>query len=47
MIEQALVDTKTDQFKFWLNNEDVNFNIFQSMKQPNDMGMMKGLVLRH
>ncbi|XP_047264357.1 uncharacterized protein LOC124896697 [Capsicum annuum] len=31
-IEKALVDVESDEIKFWLNNEDVSFNIFKSMK---------------
>lgn len=35
--EWALVDMKTRQMKFLLNNEQVTFNICQSMKETNDM----------
>lgn len=36
-IERSLVDVKSGQMKFWVNNEKVSFNVCKSMKQPKDV----------
>lgn len=37
---KALVDIETGQIKFRLNDDQVTFNICQSMKQPKDMRLV-------
>lgn len=34
---RALVDLELGQFKFRLNHKEVIFNVFQSMKRPDDL----------
>ena len=34
---RALVDMEKGQMKFWLNNEEVNFNICRSMRQSGEL----------
>ncbi|XP_047257466.1 uncharacterized protein LOC124889561 [Capsicum annuum] len=34
---RALVDVKCGEIKFWVNNEEVSFNMCNSMKQPMDL----------
>ena len=34
---RAVVDMEKGQMKFWLNNEEVNFNICRSMRQSGEL----------
>ena len=34
---KALVDVECGELKFWVNNEEVTFNVCQSMKRPTDL----------
>ena len=36
-IGRALVDMEKGQMKFWLNNEEVTFNICRSMRQNSEL----------
>ena len=35
--KRALVDVECGEMKFWVNNEEVSFNVCKSMKQPMDL----------
>ena len=34
---RALVDMEKGQMKFWLNNEEANFNVFRTMRQSGEL----------
>ncbi|XP_015158401.1 uncharacterized protein [Solanum tuberosum] len=40
---RALVDVERGELKFRLNKDEVKFNIFRSMKQPNDMNVVSAI----
>ncbi|XP_049372491.1 uncharacterized protein LOC125837400 [Solanum verrucosum] len=42
-IGRALVDVERGELKFKLNKEEVNFNIWRSMKQPHDMNVVSAI----
>ena len=40
---RALVDMEKGQMKFWLNNEEVTFNICRSMRQSGELQSLSAL----
>ena len=43
---RALVDMEKGQMKFWLNNEEVTFNICRSMRQSDELQSVSTISYR-
>ena len=43
---RALVDMEKGQMKFWLNNEEVTFNICWSMRQSGELHLVSAISYR-
>ena len=43
---RALVDMEKGQMKFWLNNEEVTFNICRSMRQSGENQLVSAISYR-
>ena len=40
---RALVDMEKGKMKFWLNNEEVTFNIYRSMRQSGEFQLVSAI----